>query len=196
MIAALNATSVRKNWSAVTDDVLRNKPLFVKRTRDMIMLDNLDLMAELLKQYRFSASKYIEADQSVTLSLDQIDIVVNGAKEEKARELLGKAILDYAKDFNNEFSVWSKAPNRKAHIQDVIKALILDNEQMIGDMVICQIGRTSSGSVKKTSGSVTRKQTSAISANKTKTAASGTRNYPRGQVKSTNTWGRKSIKNS
>lgn len=173
MIAALNATSVRKNWSAVTDDVIRNKPQFVKRTRDMIMLANLDLMAELLEQYQFSASKYIEADQSVTLSLDQIDIVENGATEEKARELLGKAILDYAKDFYNEFSVWSKAPNRKAHIPYVIKALILDNEQMIGNMVICQVGRTSSGSVKKPAGSVTRKR-----------------------PKSTNTCGRKFLKNN
>jgi hypothetical protein len=195
MIAALNATSVRKNWSAVTDDVIRSKPQFVKRTRDTIMLANLELMAALLEQYQFSAAKYIEADQSVTLSLDQIDIVENGATEEKARHLLGKAILDYATDFYNEFSVWSKAPNRKTHIPYVIKALILDNEQMIGDMVICRVGRNSSASVKKTAGTI-RKRTTIISANKTKTAVSGTRKCPRERAKSTNTCGRKSLKNN
>lgn len=196
MIEAMNATSVRKNWSAVTDEVIRNKPQFVKRTRDTIMLVNLEVMAALLEQYQFSADKYIEDDQTVTLSLKQMDLVENGATEEEARRLLGKAILDYAKDFYDEFSVWSKAPNRKAHIPYVIKALILDNDKKIGDMVTCRVGRNSSVSVKKTGGSATKKQTTIIFANKTKTAASDTRKYPKGRVKSTNTCGRRSSKNN
>ena len=72
-----NATEVRKEWSQVIDSVVREKPKFIKRTRDKMWLSNLDTMSEILDAYSFTAKKIIESDQTVTLSLNEIDLVEN-----------------------------------------------------------------------------------------------------------------------
>ena len=38
----LNATDVRKEWSTVIEKVVREKPQFIKRTRDYMFLANID----------------------------------------------------------------------------------------------------------------------------------------------------------
>ena len=63
------ATTVRKEWSAVCDSVIHEKPKFIKRTRDKMWFSSLDTMSEILAAYKFTADKYIEPDGSITLSL-------------------------------------------------------------------------------------------------------------------------------
>ena len=137
----MNATDVRREWSAVTDTVIREKPAFIKRTRDYMALINLPMMEGLLSPYIFTAAKLIEDDGSVTLSLNEIDLVENGDTEEEAKLALANAILDYAEDYYEQFSVWSAAPNRKAHLPYVLKALILDDPKKIGDLIQCQAAK-------------------------------------------------------
>ena len=60
----INATDVRKEWSSVVDKVVRDKPQFIKRTRDRMWMSNLDTMEEILSAYKFTAEKYIEEDYS------------------------------------------------------------------------------------------------------------------------------------
>ena len=72
------ATTVRKEWSAVCDSVIHNKPKFIKRTRDRMWFSNLDTMSEILSAYHFTAQRFVENDGSVTLSLNEIDLVENG----------------------------------------------------------------------------------------------------------------------
>ena len=67
------ATTVRKEWSSVCDSVIHEKPKFIKRTRDKMWFSSLDIMAEILAAYEFTARKYVENDNSVTLSLNEID---------------------------------------------------------------------------------------------------------------------------
>ena len=139
----LNATDVRKDWSMVMETAVREKPQFIKRTRDYMVLADLKLFESLLSAYEFSAERFDEADGSVTLSLRQIDLVENGKTEQEARRLLGQAILDYAEDFYREYSLWSAAPNRKPHIPYVLKALAIDDAAKIGDAVtLCQAGKS------------------------------------------------------
>ena len=78
------ATTVRKEWSAVCDSVIHNKPKFIKRTRDRMWFSNLDTMSEILSAYDFTAQRFIEIDGSVTLSLNEIDLVENGKDEQEA----------------------------------------------------------------------------------------------------------------
>lgn len=133
---------VRKNWSAVCDSVIRDKPIFIKRTRDRMWFSNLETMSEILKAYRFTAVKFIEEDGSVTLSLDEIDIVENGANEQEARMNLGKAILEYSLDYYQEYELYSHSPNRKQHIPYIFKALIMDDPKKIGEEIECQDGKS------------------------------------------------------
>lgn len=138
----LNATDVRKEWSMVIDTVVREKPQFIRRTRDYMMLADLAFLEIILEPYVFNAKKYIEDDKSITLELNEIDLVVNGKDENEAKEKMAQEIIEYAEDFYKEFNYWSVAENRKSHIPYVFKALIIDDIQKIGDLIICQNGES------------------------------------------------------
>ena len=135
------ATTVRKEWSAVCDSVIHNKPKFIKRTRDKMWFSNLETMSEILEAYQFTAKKFIEEDGSVTLSLNEIDLVENGKDEQEARLNLANAILEYSMEYYNEYEMYSHSPNRKKHIPYIFKALIIDNSEKIGDIIQCQDGK-------------------------------------------------------
>lgn len=135
------ATTVRKEWSAVCDSVIHNKPKFIKRTRDKMWFSNLETMSEILEAYQFTAKKFIEEDASVTLSLNEIDLVENGKDEQEARLNLANAILEYSMEYYNEYEMYSHSPNRKKHIPYIFKALIIDNSEKIGEIIQCQDGK-------------------------------------------------------
>lgn len=135
------ATTVRKEWSAVCDSVIHNKPRFIKRTRDKMWFSNLETMSEILEAYQFTAKKFIEEDGSVTLSLNEIDLVENGKDEQEARLNLANAILEYSMEYYNEYEMYSHSPNRKKHIPYIFKTLIIDNSEKIGEIIQCQDGK-------------------------------------------------------
>lgn len=136
------ATAVRKEWSSVCDSVIHEKPKFIKRTRDKMWFSNLETMAEILQAYHFTAERYREEDGSVTLSLNEIDLVENAATEEDARLKLGESILEYSLDYYNEYESYSHSPNRKKHIPYIFKALIIDDSKKIGEMLQCRDGKS------------------------------------------------------
>ena len=136
------AATVRKEWSAVCDSVIHEKPKFIKRTRDRMWFSNLETISDILQIYQFTVLRYIEDDGSITLSLNEIDLVENGKNEQEVRLNMGKAILEYALDYYNEYEIYSRSPNRKKHIPYIFKALIIDNPEKIGDMLQCQDGKS------------------------------------------------------
>ncbi|WP_026517173.1 hypothetical protein [Butyrivibrio sp. MC2021] len=136
----LNATDVRKNWSVTLDAIVHDKPAYIKRTHDNIALMDVSTLNELLAGYKYTADKYDEDDGSVTLSLRELDIVVNDADLEATKRRLAEYIKEYAEEFYSEYNVWSKAPNRKGHIPYVFKALTLDTDSILED-IVCQNGK-------------------------------------------------------
>lgn len=136
-----NATNIRKNWSETVDKVVRNKPVFMKRTHDNLMLSDIRLISYFLELYTFEATAYTESDKSTTLSLDVLDISVNEATFDLAINSLAHEILEYANDFYAEYEFWSKAPNRQTHIPYVFKALIAGDEDTVKEMIVCQNGQ-------------------------------------------------------
>jgi hypothetical protein len=135
----LNATDVRKEWSLVIDSVIREKPKFIKRTRDTLFLTDLSVLESLLSAYSFTADKYIEEDGSVTLSLIEFDLVENGENEPEALRKLAAAILEYAEDYYDDSAFWVRGA-RKAHLPYVFKALILNDVEKIGGLIECRLG--------------------------------------------------------
>ena len=138
---ATSATEVRKEWSSVLDSVVRDKPQFIKRTRDKMWLSNLDIMGEILDAYKFTAEKYIEDDGSVTLSLNEIYLVENASTVAEAKNLLAQSIMEYAEEYYNNFSYYNAAPNRKKHVPYIFKALIMDDIMKIGECIECHDGK-------------------------------------------------------
>lgn len=135
------ATEVRKEWSAMCDSVIHEKPKFIKRTRDKMWFSNLETMSEILDIYKFTANRYIENDSSITLSLNEIDLIENGETEQIARIALGKSILEYSVDYYNNYKLYSNSLNRKGHIPYIFKALIMDSPDVIGESIQCQNGK-------------------------------------------------------
>lgn len=135
------ATDVRKDWSSICDSVIHDKPKFIKRTRDKMWFSNLDTMAEILEAYLFTAKRFIEEDGSVTLSLNEIDLIENGSDDSSVRYALGHAILEYSMEYYNDYAFYSRSPNRKGHVPYIFKALIMDNPQQIGESILCQDGK-------------------------------------------------------
>ena len=137
----LNATEVRKEWSSVVDGVVREKPALIKRTRDKMWLSNLDTMKDILEAYQFTAEKYLEDDGSVTLALNEIDLVENAKEEAQARILLAESIMEYALEYYNDYAFYSAAPNRKKHVPYIFKALIMDDAKALGESILCRDGK-------------------------------------------------------
>lgn len=138
---ALSATKVRSEWSSVVDEVVRNRPCFIKRTRDYMLLSDTEFIEQLLEGYGFTASEYAEDDGSVVLSLNEIDLMATGKDREDAVKNLAEEILEYACEYYDEFQLWHSAQNRKGHLPYVFKALILGDATKIGELIKCQAGR-------------------------------------------------------
>ena len=98
-------------------------------------------MSDILKAYSFTAYRYVEEDGSVTLSMNEIDLVENGATEQLARLALAKALLDYSEEYYSNYEMYSHAPNRKEHVPYIFRALIMDNPEEIGECFQCQDGK-------------------------------------------------------
>lgn len=138
---SINATEVRKNWSTICDDAVRNRPVFFKRTHDnMVIASNEDLNI-ILSGYKYHATLYKEDDGSVTIASDVLDLAENAEDKDSACMLLAEAILDYSEEYYSEFRLYSNAPNRRPHLPYVMKALLLGNAESIKGEMICRNGK-------------------------------------------------------
>ena len=103
------------------------------------IISDINIVENLLEAYKFTARKYVEEDGSITLGLNEIDLAENGKDEEEAVKLMAEAILEYSEDYYNDFDFWAKGW-RKAHIPYVLKALILNDTEKIGGLIVCHLG--------------------------------------------------------
>lgn len=137
---SVGASEVRKDWSRVIDSVVREKPAFIKRTRDYMMLCTTDMIYELVSSIKYVANKYVEDDGTITLSMKSLDIAANGDTEAAAKSALVESLIEYAEEFYEEFELYSKAPNRRSHLPYVVKALTAKTPKDLEDAVVCQDG--------------------------------------------------------
>jgi len=104
-----------------------------------VMID-VGVIENMLSAYTFSAIKYIEDDGSVTLGLNELDLAENGRNEEDAIRKMAEAIFEYSEDYYDNFALWYSAPNRKTHLPYVVKALIINDVDKIGELITCRPG--------------------------------------------------------
>jgi len=135
-----NATDVRKEWSSVLDSVVRDKPTLIKRTRDQLWFSNLEIMADILDGYQFTAECIREEDSSITMVLNEIDLVENAPTEQEAKKQLAQAIVEYSIEFYDNYALYSHAPNRKKHIPYIFKALIMEDVYELERKIVCHDG--------------------------------------------------------
>ena len=125
--------------SSVFESAISEKPQFIKRTQDYMFLSDVGILESLLAAYTFHAEIMNEDDGSITMSLDEIDLVENGENEQDAVLKLAGAILEYSEDYYADFAYWSRG-ERKAHLPYVFRSLILSDVEKIRGIIKCRRG--------------------------------------------------------
>lgn len=137
----MNATDVRKNWSSVCDDAVRNRPVFVKRTRDYMVIASNETLKSMLEDRKFNTTLYTEEDGSVTIASNDLDLAENAPDKDTALTRMAEAILDYAEEYYSEYNLYSKAPNRRTHLPFVFKAIVLGTPEAVKEEMVCRSGK-------------------------------------------------------
>ena len=135
-----SSSEVRKEWSSTIDATVRLRPQFVQRTHDNITMLNTVMLAELLGSCKLHAALYREPDGSYTASVDEMDVVENGATKDECLDNLLAALKEYAREYYEEFDYWSVAPNRRQHLPYVIKILTTSDAVLRRD-ILCHDGK-------------------------------------------------------
>ena len=85
-----SASEVRKEWSRTIDTVIRERPVFVQRTRDNLVMLDLATFRLLFEQFRFDVSVYREDDGTVTCTEDHLDLAENDVSVGLTLVILGE----------------------------------------------------------------------------------------------------------
>ena len=93
-----------------------------------------DIQRKLAEDIHLHVHLFAEDDGSVTATLDEFDLVVNGKDERDARLRLVLDVIDYAMDYVERFSDYSKAPNRKEHLRYLVAIALQPDIQSILNM--------------------------------------------------------------
>jgi predicted RNase H-like HicB family nuclease len=135
MQTLLNATEVRANFGGFIDSIVREKPQAVKRNRDVIMAFSKEQMKELLSVYELSFEFEQDEDGRYAGSIEQIeDIVADGGSLEELRLELARQLVEYAIDYESNYSRYYNTPNRHNHAPYILRALLEDDIEAVSRM--------------------------------------------------------------
>ncbi len=136
MQTILNATDVRANFGGFIDTIVREKPQAVKRNRDVIMAFSKQQMKELLAVYELTFEYEQDEDGRYAGSIEQIeDIVADGESLDQLRYELARHLVEYALDYENNYSQFYNSPNRHKHAPYILRVLMEDDVESVARMV-------------------------------------------------------------
>ena len=131
----LNASDVRSDFSSFVDKVVRERPMVFKRNRDHVLSISTEQAGSLLEAYRFQAILLPEEDGSITITLEDFDLVVNAPDQNQALLKMAEELIDYSKDYFDQFALYFKTTNRKKHFPYVMKVALADGIQEVAGFI-------------------------------------------------------------
>ncbi|KEQ25167.1 MULTISPECIES: hypothetical protein [Paenibacillus] len=135
MQTLLNATEVRANFGGFIDSVVREKPQAVKRNRDVILAFSKQQMKELLSAYELTFEYEQDEDGVYAGSIEQIeDIVADAETLEGLRFELARQLVEYAIDYEANYSRYYNSPNRHKHAPYVLRVILEDDIESVARM--------------------------------------------------------------
>lgn len=135
MQTLLNATEVRANFGGFIDSVVREKPQAVKRNRDVILAFSKQQMKELLSAYELTFEYEQDEDGVYAGSIEQIeDIVADAETLEGLRFELARQLVEYAIDYEANYSRYYNSPNRHKHAPYVLRVILEDDIESVASM--------------------------------------------------------------
>lgn len=137
MLAELNLTEARKGFSSLYDKVFNTfKPIIINRKKsERVLVLRVDLQKMLLSHFSLKPKVISEDNNSVTLSLDQLELYVNGNTLEEAIKILIEDLKFYAQDYIQRSQLFLHAPNRRSHFPYVLRVLLCDNDEEIRSLL-------------------------------------------------------------
>lgn len=136
MQTVLNATDVRANFGGFIDTIVREKPQAIKRNRDVIMAFSKQQMKELLSVYELTVEYEQDEDGRYAGSVEQIDDIVADAETlEELRKELAIHLVEYAIDYEANYSRYYNTPNRHKHSPYVLRILLEDDVESVVRML-------------------------------------------------------------
>ncbi|GMX65892.1 hypothetical protein Elgi_51630 [Paenibacillus elgii] len=135
MQTLLNATEVRANFGGFIDSVVREKPQAVKRNRDVIMAFSKQQMKELLSAYELTFEYEQDENGVYAGSIEQVeDIVADAETLEGLRFELARQLVEYAIDYEANYSRYYNSPNRHKHAPYVLRVILEDDIESVARM--------------------------------------------------------------
>ena len=134
------SSNVRKNWSETIDFAVRNKPVFIERTRDELTLINNQTLLAVLNLIPLHALVEKEDDGSVTMTGKEIEVVENAPTRKECLNRIVDSLIDFSGDFYDSYEFWTSDPARREQVPFVMKCLLTDRETLKGD-IVCRDGK-------------------------------------------------------
>lgn len=135
MQTVLNATDVRANFGGFIDTIVREKPQAIKRNRDVILAFSKQQMKELLSIYELTFEYEQDEDGRYAGSIEQIeDIVADGETIDELKIELARNLVEYAIDYENNYSRYYNTPNRHKHAPYVLRVLLENDIESVSQM--------------------------------------------------------------
>lgn len=137
MLSELNLTEARKGFSSLYDQVFNTfKPAIINRKKsERVLVLRVDLQKMLLSHFSLIPEIISEENNSVTLSLDQLELYVNGNSFEEAVDILIADLKFYAQDYIQRSQLFLHAPNRRSHFPYVLRVLLCENDEEIRNLL-------------------------------------------------------------
>ncbi|WP_411343695.1 hypothetical protein ACE3MZ_19105 [Paenibacillus sp. WLX1005] len=135
MNAIQSATEVRANFGQYIDDVVRVKPQFVKRNRDIIASFSIEQLKLIFAAYEFTF-EYEQTNDTFVGSIEQIeDIIAEANTLEELKLSLATQLFEYAEEYFEYFEQYQNAPNRKKHVPYIMRVLVYNSPEEIVNLL-------------------------------------------------------------
>ena len=136
MLTEVNFTEARNNFSSLYDQVFNTfKPAIINRKRLSKSCFCVLTSKNAFIMFSLNPEVITEDDNSVTLSLDQLEIYVNGNTLEEAIKILINDLKFYAQDYIQRSQLFLHAPNRRSHFPYVLRILLCNNDEEIRSLL-------------------------------------------------------------
>ena len=137
-----SSTEIRNNFSLTIDKAVHERPQFIRRTHDQVVLLSDEYLYAILEDYKIVCSVQKEKDGTIILTNEVVeDIIASGLTLDEAKSDFATQLLDYAHEYYESFDLYSRAPNRKSHIAYVMKILMLGDPALVEEILVCQDGK-------------------------------------------------------
>lgn len=129
MLGELNFSEARKQFTHFFNQVHDEaKPYVIRRHQhEEVIALRLDLQKLALTCLCFQPEILPEDDGTVTLALDVLDMAVNAATIEEAKQELTADLIDYARDYVERAVLFLASPNRRHHFPHVLRILLCED---------------------------------------------------------------------